>query len=419
MRKLILRAIRYPQKTRKIKKMKKILKKPKRICTAVAATLLLAAAVLCSYNIIIPDSISYYAGDTSPSFLGASIDQRDLTAQTFSDSSAEPDTYTAEYKLFGVIPLKTVSVSVWQKTRLCLGGMPFGVKFFTDGVLVVGFAEMNGSAKNPAYSAGLRLRDVITKINGKAVKSADELTNAVENGGGNPISLTYMRNEKEYTVKLTPYFSQNEGKYKTGVFVRDSGAGIGTVTYIVPETGEFAGLGHGICDGETGALIPIKRGTVSDVVINGIVKGASGAPGEIKGYFKSGKTGSLISNTDCGVYGVFTPIPSGIETAEIGLKSEIHEGEAHILCTLDEAGGIGRYSVSISNINRNADAGKCFTVKITDPALLEKTGGIVQGMSGSPIIQNGKLVGAVTHVMINDPTSGYGIFIENMLNRAG
>ncbi|MBO5879028.1 MAG: SpoIVB peptidase, partial [Clostridia bacterium] len=155
-----------------------------------------------------------------------------------------------------------------------------------------------------------------------------------------------------------------------------------------------------------------------DVTVNGVVKGSVGTPGEIKGYFKSGKTGAMIKNSECGVYGVFTHCPTDIEPMPIALRGEVREGEAYILCTLDQTSGIQKYSVSISNINRGAQSGKCFTVKITDPRLIEKTGGIVQGMSGSPIIQNGKLVGAVTHVMINDPTTGYGIFIENMLNAA-
>ena len=398
--------------------MKKVLKKPSVICTAALSLLILAALLLCSYNIIIPNSVSCHVGEEPPSYFGARASLSDVSTETFSDSTADPVTYTAEYKLFNAIPIKTVSVSVWKKTLLYPGGMPFGVKFFTDGVLVVGFAEMSGSEQNPAYASGLRLRDVITKINGKSITSAQELTELVEKSGGASINITYERSGKEQKTELKPFYSKEEGKYKAGVFVRDSGAGIGTVTYIIPETGAFAGLGHGICDGETGAIIPIKRGTVSDVVINGIVKGDVGAPGEIKGYFKSGKTGTMLKNTDCGVYGMFAPCPSNIEPLEIGLKSEIQDGEAYILCTLDENSGIQKYSINISNINRNAEAGKCFTVKITDPTLLAKTGGIVQGMSGSPIIQNGKLVGAVTYVLVNDPTTGYGIFIENMLDAA-
>jgi stage IV sporulation protein B len=383
---------------------------------AVLALLLCAAALFLTYNTVIPDSLSCYSGDRLPAYFGAVPDTGDTSLTCSADGGIA--TYRAQYKLFGAIPVKNVEVDVVPRISLCPGGMPFGVKFFTDGVMVVGFADMPAGQKNPSSAAGIHVCDVITAVNGKKITTAAELTAAVESCGGNMLTLTFKRGDSERSVRLTPYFSHSEGKYKTGVFVRDSGAGIGTVTYIVPETGEFAGLGHGICDSETGALIPIGRGIVSGVVINDVVRGNAGAPGELKGYFKPGKTGSMISNTDCGVYGVFTPCPTDIKPIPIGLKGELREGEAHILCTLDEGGTIGKYSVSISNINRSAQAGKCFTVKITDPALLSKTGGIVQGMSGSPIIQNGKLVGAVTHVLINDPTTGYGIFIENMLNAA-
>ena len=300
------------------------------------------------------------------------------------------------------------------------GGMPFGIKFYTEGVTVVGFCDVETTegTVNPARAAGLKQKDMILKVNGKPLSGASDLTDQIEKSEGKPLTLFCRRGKTELEIKLTPAYCPAEARYKTGIWVRDSGAGIGTVTFIIPETGAFAGLGHGICDADTGELVPMKRGTVLDVTVSAVVKGEAGAPGELKGYFKPGKTGSMISNTDCGVYGVFTPCPTDIKPIPIGLKGELREGEAHILCTLDEGGTIGKYSVSISNINRSAQGGKCFTVKITDPALLSKTGGIVQGMSGSPIIQNGKLVGAVTHVMINDPTTGYGIFIENMLSAA-
>ncbi len=395
--------------------MKKIFTKTSRIKIAIVAVLLAATALFSSYNIIIPNTVSCYTGEGLPEYFGANASLPDAV-ETFSTGEDSVHTYTAQYKLFNMIPIKSVSVNVYKKTELYPGGMPFGVKFFTDGVIVTGYSD---GSQNPAKSAGIKVHDVIISVNGKKITSAAQLTDAVEKSGGSALEIVYKHGEAEKSARITPYFCQSEGRYKAGITVRDSGAGIGTVTYIVPETGEFAGLGHGICDGETGALIPIERGSVSGVSISGIVKGAVGAPGEIKGYFKSGKTGSMIKNTDCGVYGVFTPCPQNIEPMPIGLKSELREGEAYILCTLDNESGIGKYSINISNINRNAEAGKCFTVKVTDNALLEKTGGIVQGMSGSPIIQNGKLVGAVTHVLINDPTQGYGIFIENMLNQAG
>ena len=239
-----------------------------------------------------------------------------------------------------------------------------------------------------------------------------------EKHGGTAIKVVYQRDGKRYECSLTPAKSTEDGKYKTGMYVRDSGAGIGTVTYIMPQTLEFGGLGHGICDGESGKLIPMQRGSVVDVTISGVVKGLVGNPGEVRGYFSSGKTGTLLSNTECGVFGAFAKLPQSAGTLmSVGTKDEMRAGEAYILSTLDGTTP-QKYRIEISDIRLNATGNKCFTVKVTDPALLQKSGGIVQGMSGSPIIQNGKIVGAVTHVLVNDPSTGYGIFIENMLSAA-
>ena len=315
----------------------------------------------------------------------------------------------------------SLSGSDIKSIKLYAGGIPFGVKFLTEGVLVVGFADISSGGKkvNPSQSAGLKAGDRIISVNGCELLSAEDLTKRVEESHGSSLSIVYLRNDVRYTTTLTPVFCQNEQCYKTGLYVKDNGAGIGTVTYVDPTTLSFGGLGHGICDSESGGLIPIQRGSVLNVSINGAIKGQKGTPGEVKGSFLSGKVGTLLKNTDCGVYGVYAKLPQGLATGLLSLcpKDELKEGKAHIWCTLD-ANGPQKYEIEISNINRGSTEGRSFTVKVKDPALLEKTGGIVQGMSGSPIIQNGKLVGAVTHVLINDPTTGYGIFIENMLNAA-
>ncbi len=302
---------------------------------------------------------------------------------------------------------------------LCLypGGMPFGIKFFTEGVTVVGFCdvETEKGAVNPATKAGLHAKDVILSVNGKVLTGASQLTELIEGCNGSTLKLGCRRGSNEFEVTLTPVYCPSEARYKTGIWVRDSGAGIGTVTFIMPETGAFAGLGHGICDADTGALVAMRRGTVADVTISSVVKGAPGAPGELKGYFNAGKVGALLGNSTCGVWGLFSEVPEcPTEPMPIGLRDDITEGDAYILCTLD-TNKIERYDVKISNINHDATGPKCFTVSVIDPDLLAASGGIVQGMSGSPIIQNGKLVGAVTHVLINDPATGYGIFLENML----
>ena len=308
----------------------------------------------------------------------------------------------------------------YKRLKLYVGGMPFGVKFLTEGVMIAGFNDgATGAEKNPARAAGLLPNDMILTVDGARVLGAAELNETVSNSNGRTMTVRYSRGGREYTASLTPLYSEAEGRYSIGVYVRDSGAGIGTVTFIVPETRAFAGLGHGICDSTTGKLIPMQRGSVVGVKINGIVKGLSGSPGEVKGYFNSGKTGTLLGNTECGVYGVFADLPEGVcgEPVSLGLRNEVKEGRAYIYTQLD-GDSVEKYEIEIGDIQRDATGNKCFTVKVTDKALVSKTGGIIQGMSGSPIIQNGKLVGAVTHVLINDPTTGYGIFIENMLNAA-
>ena len=322
-----------------------------------------------------------------------------------------------------------------------VGGMPFGVKFNTEGVLVVGFCDVETSSTqgqsqkvNPAKDAGMHIKDIITHIDATPITGAADLTGAVERSQGKPMTLTVKRkiatsvkrnlksasvqdadSTQTLTFQITPAYCPSEGRYKTGLWVKDSGAGIGTVTFIVPGSNAFAGLGHGICDGDTGELIPMQRGQVMDVTISGIEKGLSGDPGAIKGYFAPGKTGTLLGNTNCGVFGVYATLPkTARQKVAICNRNQVKEGAVTILCTLDD-GNMGSYTATISSIDRQAKGSKCFTVTVTDPTLLEKTGGIVQGMSGSPILQDGKLVGAVTHVLVNDPTTGYGIFVDNML----
>ena len=306
---------------------------------------------------------------------------------------------------------------------VCVGGMPFGVKFYSQGILIVGFTEIEtvNGIETPAQDAGLQVNDIITHVNGNNVETAGEFIGMVENAA-DTIDVTYLRGGDENTVSFVPSVAKEDGKRKTGMWIRDTTAGIGTVTYILPDTGEFAGLGHGICDMESGELLEMKRGTVVDVMISGVNKGISGTPGELKGYFTSDKSGVLLGNTPCGVYGVLANVPWDHvpETAEVAERGEICSGEAYIWCTLD-GNCPQKYSINITDIRHAVSEtdNRCLSIEVTDPELLEKTGGIVQGMSGSPIIQEGKLVGAVTHVLIHDPTKGYGIFIENMLDAAG
>ncbi|MBQ7293279.1 MAG: SpoIVB peptidase [Clostridia bacterium] len=381
----------------------------KPISVILLSLILIFVGLLGIYDYIIPDTVSYFEGDGLPVFMYAEASAKNC------DSGEN-----AEYRLLGVVPIKTVKLTSYKDIKLVPGGMPFGVKFFTDGMIVADFCDVSTEQGkvNPAKNAGLKINDLITHIDGHPTAGTEDLSDAIDASGGKEITLTYTRGGVTHNVKLTPVKCTADGKYKTGIMIKDSGAGIGTVSFIEPESGLFGGLGHGICDVESGELIPMKRGAIVDVTISGVEKGISGTPGEIKGFFNRQKLGSMIKNSDCGVFGVFTePLQNPLsEPLPIGLKSDIKEGDATIYCTLDD-GEMKEYSIKISNVDKNAAHGKCFNVKVTDPELIEKTGGIIQGMSGSPIIQNGKLVGAVTHVLVNDPTRGYGIFIENMLNQ--
>lgn len=339
------------------------------------------------------------------------------TMKVFSQvgSGALPGTRDAVH----AAPVASLAAEDLRDLALYPGGMPFGVRFLTEGITVVGFCDVDSpeGKVNPANAAGLRIGDVILRANGEALESATDLTERIERGNGAVLTLSCRRGKQEFDVQFSPVWSVSEERYKTGVWVRDSGAGIGTVTFLIPETGAFAGLGHGICDAGTGEPIPIRRGTVSDVTIRSVVKGTAGDPGELKGYFNAGKTGVLLGNTVCGVWGVYSEPPQTVaEPLRVALREDVREGDATILCTLAD-NTVSEYTVRLSAIDRNAAGPKCFTVTVTDPRLLEQTGGIVQGMSGSPILQDGKLVGAVTHVLVNDPTTGYGIFLENMLAR--
>ena len=312
-----------------------------------------------------------------------------------------------------VILVMPFGVSAAKTKELIVAGTPFGVKFHTDGVIVVGIPNENG----PACEAGLKRGDIIISINGEPIESAEEFSEMIRASGGNDLQLHYRSGAQEHSVTVKANTDES-GEYKLGIWVRDSAAGIGTVTFIDPETMAFAGLGHGICDGSGGGLIPFSFGSAEEVALSGVVVGKVGAPGELRGSFVGRKMGKLLKNDMTGVYGVLVEIPENLkeERYPVCRSSDIKEGKAYIYATVDGEGR-QRYEIEIFGIDRDG-SDRNFSVRITDEALLAKTGGIVQGMSGSPIMQDGKLIGAVTHVLVNDPTRGYGIFIENMLEAA-
>ena len=350
-------------------------------------------------------------------------DEITITANEIENASAEvegiSESTIVEANLFGSIPIKDVKVNVVEYSTLVPCGDVFGIKFFTKGVVVVKLSdiETKDGHTSPAAKAGINVGDIIQSIDGSEVNTVEQMSAIVENSKGRDLAVTYVRDGEEKNCVITPLLSLSDKKYKTGIWVRDSTAGIGTMTYYNPQTGRFAGLGHGICDSSSGRLVSLSQGIIMDVSINGVVKGKVGDAGELRGSFNAKKIGSLSRNSSNGVFGVISlnSVHSPEGKMHVCTKEEIKNGEAYIWCTLDE-NGPQKYSVSISDIDLTSSNVKNFRVKVTDPRLLAKTGGIVQGMSGSPIIQNGRIIGAVTHVLINDPTQGYGIFIENMLS---
>ena len=302
-----------------------------------------------------------------------------------------------------------------NKQMLIPGGMTFGAKLSYPLIMI---AEVSDEADCPARLAGLCAGDCIISLNGEEVCSPEHLSELIKRSNGSAIAVKYRRSGKEYTATMIPKHEGSE--YRLGITVRNSSAGIGTVTFIT-EDGLFGGLGHGICCKESGELAPMQYGTVCEVEIKGIKKGTSGAPGEIRGAFRSLHTGRISANTKAGVFGLYAEMPTCAiyGPTEVAAPSELVIGKAKIISTLGDDGP-REYEIEITSIfEPRAVNEKGFAIKVTDPALIERTGGIIQGMSGSPILQNGKLVGAVTHVMVNEPTMGYGIFIESMLKAAG
>ncbi len=328
--------------------------------------------------------------------------------------------YNATLRWLGVFPIKEVSVTVVDQTVVVLGGIPFGVKLYTDGVLVVSLSSVDGvtGLASPARAAGLKVGDLILSINGQEVYTNEEVAVLVQKSAGKPMDFCIRRDGVESTLTFSAVKSRTEGQYKAGIWVRDSSAGIGTLTFYDPTTNVLAGLGHAVCDVDTGDIIPIASGEIVPARIYGVTKSETGSPGELRGGFERGSYGPLIVNGISGVYALCRADSMVGDTREILLKQEIKTGDAQIYTTV--AGTQPEwYDIRITQIrHHDENATRNMVIEITDERLLKKTGGIVQGMSGSPIVQNGKLVGAVTHVLINDPSKGYAIFAENMLETA-
>ena len=329
-------------------------------------------------------------------------------------------TLTVDVKLLGIIPIKSTTLEVVEETYVAVLGSPFGIKIFTDGVLVTDMESVetaNGN-KNPAVDAGIKTGDYIISVDGNEVFTNEDVAEYVEKSDGKPIDFVIKRDETFKKITLVSALSKTEGTYKAGLWVKDSTAGLGTLTFYSPYNDILCGLGHAMYESNTGSVISFRRGELVGAQIKSVVKGTSGVPGELKGSLTYNSLGRLYENCLNGVYGSATCIIDTKNLTQIAFKQEITDGPATIICTVDGEGPKA-YSceIRLGNVAVN-DTVQNMTVTVTDPKLLETTGGIVQGMSGSPIIQNGKLVGALTHVLIDNPQKGYGIFAENMLETA-
>ena len=377
----------------------------------------------------IPNNVIIYNGENINigSFLGLKLSNQNvddllLAANNLSDNSNKTD--TVEVKLFDLFTVKEIAVNTIDEKTVVPVGQISGLKLYTNGVLVVGMSEITGEdlkKYKPYETTKIEEGDRIIKINDIQLIDTNHLIRIVNNSNGESLKIEYIKNNKKYEEYIIPK-KASDNSYKLGLWVRDSSAGIGTLTIYEPETGNFAALGHGISDIDTGDLVEIQNGEFVTASIVTIVKGKKGNPGKIQGTIENSKNiGIIYKNTDLGIYGKLTDLSSiNIDLSKqmkVAKRSEIILGKATALCNLDES-KVKEYEIEIEKIfiNNNKD-NKSMLIKVRDQNLIQKTGGIIQGMSGSPIIQNGKFIGAITNVLVNDPSQGYAVFGDIMVSQ--
>ncbi|WFA09702.1 SpoIVB peptidase [Tissierella sp. Yu-01] len=326
-------------------------------------------------------------------------------------------------KLLGLIPVKNYNVNVVDRPMVIPGGNAIGVRMNTKGVLVVAVTDVidiNGNRVSPARDAGLKVGDSIIEINGEKIVSSEQVVKILNEIKNEEVEILVLRNKGEFKTLSKAVKCLQDNAYRLGIWVRDKTSGIGTMTYYNEETNTFGALGHGITDMDTGKLLTVEKGLVMNAKISDVEQGKKGTPGEIRGvFYKTDEVlGEIKGNTDFGIYGSLIDNNGELKSKEkipIGFKEEVELGKAYIYTTLKN-NVVEKFEIEIVKLeNQQIPDQKSMIIKVTDKQLLEKTGGIVQGMSGSPIIQNDKLIGAITHVFVNDPTKGYGLYIEWML----
>lgn len=334
---------------------------------------------------------------------------------------AENNNYTAFQKLDKTKNAKTSNIMVYP------GGKPLGIKINTDGALVIALSDIEiegDKVESPASTAGISIGDSIISINGEKIVRAEDIATVVNRAKGEKIEVTVNRKGEKMNFTINPILSKNDGNFKLGLWVRDSVAGVGTLTFYHKESGKFGALGHPITDVDTSTIMSVGRGEIVDSSIVSIRRGTKGNPGELRGIFTDDNEvlGEIQLNCISGVFGKGNDrliSESFNKPMKIGFKNEVKEGKAQILTTID-GDEPELFDIVIEKLlNQNKPDGKSMIIKVVDPACLEKTGGIIQGMSGSPIIQNNKIVGAVTHVLVNKPDTGYGIYMDWMIDEAG
>ncbi len=365
-----------------------------------------AAAIVAGVCSVTMLGVGYYGGRLPDSIMDDGSLPEFYTALPVTAERSVPAGLSV--KLFGSVPIKNIKEDKVERPQLIAGGEAFGIKLVTDGVMIIDMKKLSGEC--PAAEAGLRVGDVIESVNGEEVSSNQQVSDIIKSSGGSGCTVKYRRGELRHETTVTPVLS--EGSYRAGMWVRDSSAGIGTMTFVDPATGVFAGLGHSVCDADTHEPLPLSRGTISPVRINGVKKGAPGEPGQLIGEFCGDDCGELTLNCSGGVYGTADSIPENAAVYPMAFSYEVHTGEAYIL-TQTDSGTPRRFDIIIKEVGA-AGSEHDLVISAADPELVRQAGGIVQGMSGSPIIQDGRLAGAVTHVFIEDPTGGYGIFAERM-----
>jgi len=339
--------------------------------------------------------------------------------------ASKPGQLEMQLKLFGILPVHRMMVNVVEPLRMIPGGQSIGVLLHTDGVMVVGEAavEKNGRSVFPARSAGIVVGDLILKVNGAKITSENQLQEIVDQCGreGKGVTLLVKHGSKNKLAKIDPVLCDKTARYRIGIFIKNSTAGVGTLTFYDPQTKTYGALGHMIADFENGHKLNPVNGKIVESSVKGLHPGRKGAPGEKLGVFKGNSDiiGNIEKNTTCGIFGKLQngiPNPYYTRPMPVAMRYQVKKGQAEILTVLD-GNKIEPFNIEIVDI-LPAGSNKELVIKVTDRELLSRTGGIIQGMSGSPIIQNGKLVGAVTHVFINDPAKGFGVLVENMLNEA-